>query len=69
MYVRDYDFISVHNILFKNKDGFREKHCMCGFVGCFHQVGNELDRKHYSVGIFIYFSKAFDALDHKKSYL
>ena len=63
MYSRVYSFIAEFDILSQNQYGFREKHSSgITLLNLVDQVSNELDRKQFSICVFINLSKAFDTL-------
>ena len=66
MHKRILAFIDKHKILCENQYGFREEHCTSTAVlDMIDSISQEMDRKNYSIGIFLDLSKAFDTIDHK----
>ena len=60
-YNRLLEYINKNNILFQNQYDFREKHStFMTLLKLIDDISNEVNNKIYSVGIFIYLSKAFD---------
>ena len=59
-------FIDKHKILCENQYGFREEHCTSTAVlDMIDSISQEMDRKNYSIGIFLDLSKTFHKIDHK----
>ena len=66
MHNRIMTFINKHKILCQNQYGFREEHSTSTAVlDMIDSITQEMDRKNYSIGIFLDLSKAFDTIDHK----
>ena len=66
VYKRIHDFITRHNILTPDQFGFRPKHSTYMAINKLYDlISTSLDRKSYTVGIFLDLSKAFDTLDHQ----
>ena len=66
IYTRVYTFLTDHQQLYQSQYGFRTNHscenAICELVGSI-VISQEL--KHYTIGLFLDLSKAFDTLDHK----
>ena len=53
------------NILTDKQYGVREKYStIMAIINLVDQISNELDKKHFTLGIFIDLSKAFDTINH-----
>lgn len=66
MYSRLITFIEKHKILTDNQYGFREKHSTyMALINMVDQISDEMDKKKFSIGIFLDLSKAFDTIDHQ----
>ena len=65
MYKRLISFINKHNILCDNQFGFREKHSTVhANLLITDKIQRTIKNGHFSCGIFLDFSKAFDTVDH-----
>ena len=60
-------FIDKYNLICDNQYGFREKHSTyMAVLNILEQISAEMDKKKYSLGIFLDLSKAFDTIDHSR---
>lgn len=58
-------FLDKHDILHKNQLGFRAKHStMHATLSITDTIQKAIEDGQYSCGIFLYFAKAFDTIDH-----
>ena len=65
VYNRIYNFINKFNILFDNQYGFRKKHSTSlALIHLYDKITSAIDRKEFTVGIFLDLSKAFDSVNH-----
>ena len=65
MYKQLYDFLSQHNILFKNQFGFRKnRSTTLALIQITEKIRESIDNKKYGCGIYIDLSKAFDTVRH-----
>ena len=61
MYNQLLDYVNTNNILSLNQFGFREKHATCMvLLKLIDDISEKIDNRHFSVGVFIDLSKAFD---------
>jgi len=59
-------FINKHKILCENQYGFREEHSTnTAILDMVDQISQKMEQKHYSIGVFLDLSKAFDTIDHQ----
>ena len=66
VYKRLYDYIVLHNILYDNQFGFREKHSSyMALITLIDHLSEALERGEAVIGLFLDFSKAFDTVDHE----
>jgi retron-type reverse transcriptase len=66
MYIRMIEFIDKHAILSDSQYGFREhRSTYMPLLKLVDKITLELDKKNYSLGIFLDLSKAFDTINHK----
>ena len=66
VYKRLYDYIVLHNILYDNQFGFREKHSSyMALITLMDHLTEVLERGEAVIGLFLDFSKAFDTVDHE----
>ena len=66
VYKRLYDYIVLHNILYDNQFGFREKHSSyMALITLMDHLTEALERGEAVIGLFLDFSKAFDTVDHE----
>ena len=65
IYTRVYTFVTDHQQLYQSQYGFRTNHscenAKCELVG---NIVKSQELKHYTIGLFLDLSKAFDTLDH-----
>ena len=65
LYTRVYTFLTDHQQLYQSQYGFRTNHscesAICELVG---NIVKSQELKHYTIGLFLDLSKAFDTLDH-----
>ena len=65
LYTRVYTFLTDHQQLYKSQYGFRTNHscenAICELVG---NIVKSQELKHYTIGLFLDLSEAFDTLDH-----
>ena len=65
MYNRLLSYLDKINILTDKQYGFREKYSTSMAIkNLIDQISDELDKKHFTLGIFIDLSKAFDTINH-----
>ncbi len=65
IYKRLIDYINKHNILFDNQYGFRKGHSTSlAQMHLYDKITSGIDRKEFTVGIFLDLSKAFDTVNH-----
>ena len=63
---RLYSFLMKHDILYRNKFGFRSKHSTVDAVTKFtSDVLKNLDMKQHYLGVFLDLSKGFDTFNQK----
>ena len=66
MYKRLLDFLEKKKVLFKKQYGFRENHSTDhAILSIIHNIQLAIDKRDFSCGIFLDFSKAFDTVNHK----
>ena len=66
VYKRLYDYIVLHNILYDNQFGFREKQSSyMALITLMDHLTEALERGEAVIGLFLDFSKAFDTVDHE----
>ena len=66
MHKRLYNFLEVHNILFKNQFGFRKNNSTSfALIQITEKIKETIDNKKFGCGIFIDLRKAFDTVNHK----
>lgn len=59
------NFLNQNNILCSSQFGFRPKHSTShAIINLIDQISEAIDKKEYTVGIFIDLSKAFDTVNH-----
>ena len=59
------DFVTKNKMLNENQFGFRgQRSTYMELLQLLDKVTNELDNNHYSVGVFLDLSKAFDTINH-----
>jgi len=65
MYTRLTNYLTKHSVLYKNQFGFRSNHStLMAIIEMVDKITDAIDKKEYSVGVFVDLSKAFDTLDH-----
>ena len=65
MYKRFYSFLTLHNSIYINQNGFRKNHSTIhGLITLTNDIRNTLDNNNITCGIFIDLKKAFDTVDH-----
>ena len=65
MYSRTYDFLTKHNILFKNPYSVRKRHsCEHEHEQLIGEVCKGLESKKHTIALFIDLFKAFDTISH-----
>ena len=65
MYDRLISYILKHKILFEYQFGFQKrKSTHMALIILVDKVTEALDNRDYVFGVFLYFSKAFDTVDH-----
>ena len=58
-------FINKHQIITENQYGFRSKRSTSlALLELIEELTTAIDKKHYTIGVFIDLSKAFDTIDH-----
>ena len=63
VYVRLIKYLTKHNILSDNQFGFRKNHStFMAVLDLIDNLSNSIDKKEFSVGVFIDLSKAFDTV-------
>ena len=66
VYTRLLNYLTKFNILCDNQFGFRKNHStFMAVLELVDNLSNSMDRKEFSVGVFIDLSKAFDTVNHK----
>lgn len=59
------EFFDRNNLFSNNQYGFRRKHSTAhALINAITNLHDSIDSKHFSIGIFIDFSKAFDTINH-----
>ena len=59
-------FINKYKIIYELQFGFREKHSTyLAMITLMEQIISALEKGHFTIGIFLDFSKAFDTVNHK----
>ena len=57
--------MKTNNILYSKQFGFQEGHSTeHAIIQLIDQINNSFEKNHYTLGIFIDLSKAFDTVDH-----
>jgi retron-type reverse transcriptase len=65
VYNRITNYINKHNILFDNQYGFRKNHSTSrALLHLYDKITSAIDRKEFTIGIFLDLSKAFDTINH-----
>ena len=66
MYNKVYGFLTENKILCEKQFGFQSSHSTeHAIMQLSNQISNSFNEKQFTFGVFIDFSKALDALDHK----
>jgi len=66
MHNRLIEYLDCMNILTDKQFGFREKHSTSmAILNIIDKISDEIDKKKFSIGVFIDLSKAFDTINHK----
>ena len=64
-FIKDYDFLQEHNVLFQNQFGFRKNNSTTFvLLEITEKIKETIDNKKYRCGIFIDLCKAFDTVNH-----
>ena len=64
--IRLNSFIKKYKILYELQFGFRESHSTyLAMITLLDQIISSLDKNHFTIGLFLDFSKAFDTVNHK----
>jgi retron-type reverse transcriptase len=64
--IRLSNFLSKHKNLYQLQFGFRPKHStQLAMITLLEQIISSLDKGHFTIGIFLDFSKAFDTVNHQ----
>jgi ribonuclease P/MRP protein subunit RPP40 len=65
-YTRLIDYLNKNKLIYELQFGFRQKYSTQMAIICLmDKIINALERGHYTVGIFLDFSKAFDTVNHE----
>ena len=65
MYKRLVKYVKANEILYRKQFGFQEGHSTeHAIMQLVNQINNSFEKNHYTLGIFIDLSKAFDSVDH-----
>ena len=65
MYNRLYKHLINNNILYKKQFGFQENHSTDhAVIQLVDQISNSFEKNHFTLGVFMDLSKAFDTVDH-----
>ena len=64
-YKRLIDYVNANNILTNNQYGFREKSSTTfALIDLIDDLSNSIEKKEYTIGVFLDLKKAFDTIDH-----
>ena len=64
-YKRLIDYVNANNILTNNQYGFREKSSTTfALIDLIDDLSNSIEKKEYTIGVFLDLKKAFDTKDH-----
>ena len=65
LYERLYSFLTLHNVIYINKNGFRKNHSTIhALISLTEDIRNAIDNNNVACGIFIDLKKAVDTVDH-----
>ena len=65
MYNRLFKYLTANEILHKKQCGFQKGHSTeHAIIQLINQINNSFEKNHFTLGIFIDLSKAFDTVDH-----
>lgn len=65
MYNRLFKYLTTNEILYKKQFGFQEGHSTeHAIMQLIDNINNSFEKNHFTLGVFIDFSKAFDTIDH-----
>ena len=65
MYNRLFKYLTTNEILHKKQFGFQKGHSTeHAIIQLIDQINNSFEKNHFTLGIFIDLSKAFDTVDH-----
>ena len=65
MYRRLFRYLTMNGILHKKQFGFQKGHSNeYAIIQLIDQINNSFEKNHFTLGIFIDLSKAFDTVDH-----
>ena len=65
MYNRLFNYLTTNEILHKKQFGFQKGHSTeHAIIQLIDQINNSFEKNHFTLGIFIDLSKAFDTVDH-----
>ena len=65
MYNRFFKYLTTNEILYKKQFGFQKGHSTeHAIIQLIDQINNSFEKNHFTLGIFIDLSKAFETVDH-----
>ena len=65
MYNRLFKYLTTNEILYKKQFGFQEGHSTeHAIMQLIDNINNSFEKNHFTLGVFIDLSKAFDTVDH-----